>query len=218
MIKMIERKLDLKACKKSLKKLSRFLKDNREIDETGSNGLQTFFLSNPDLILLMGDCFFPAMSPAAYQKEFSIIGEFRADFAISDAGKSKFLFVEFEDAKKNSVFVKKGKGKAQERYEWARRFEHGFSQVVDWHYRMDDLNRTAKFAEHFGSHDIDYDGILIIGRDEFIKNDGGMARLKWRKEKTNINNHRIHCLTFDMLLCELTGRFDAIDSIHKGNL
>lgn len=218
MIKMLDKSLDLDACRQSLINLSDFLKKRTEIEETGPDGLQEFFIKNPDLLLLIGDCFFPSLTPAAYQKEFSIVGEFRADFAISNALKSKFLFVEFEPAKKDSIFSEKSDGKTIVSYEWATRFEHGFSQVVDWHYRMDDLARTSKFEEHFGASNVEYDGLLVVGRDSFVHSAGGKARLAWRKEKTIINSRRIHCLTFDALLIELQGRFDAIDAIKSGKL
>lgn len=218
MIKMIEKTLDLTTCGQSLDNLEALLKNNREISETGQNGLQEFFTSHPDLILLMGDCFFPGLSPAAYQHEFSIIGEFRADFAVCNQLKSKFLFIEFEDAKKDSVFVTKSNGRTSISYEWSPRFEHGYSQVVDWHYRMDDLKRTFKFSEHFGQTDITYDGLLVIGRNEFLKEANGANRLKWRKEKTIINSARIHCITFDELFEELRGRYNTILSIVSGKL
>ena len=116
------------------------------------------------------------------------------------------------------MFVKKTDGKTVITYEWSPRFEHGFSQVVDWHYRMDDLRRTSKIQEHFGSNVLDYEGILIIGRDEFIRDAGGESRLRWRKEKVFIDNHRVHCLTFDGLLTELTGRFEFIDAIRSDKM
>lgn len=218
MIEMCNKKLDIDACRESLKKLSDFLINNNEIAETGTGGLQEFFINNPDLLLLAGDCFFPSLVPTAYQHEFSVIGEFRADFAISNTGKSKFLFIEFEDAKKDSIFKPKTKGKTVISYDWSHKFEHGFSQIIDWHYRMDDLKRTSKFEEHFGLDNIDYDGILVIGRDSFLKDIGGSKRLNWRKEKTIINSRRIHCLTFDSLQTELQGRFDAIEAIINGDI
>jgi hypothetical protein len=215
MIKMIDRKIEFESCKRSLHDLSELLNNNRELEETGSKGLQEHFETHPDLLLLMGDCFLPSLSPAAYQREFSILGEFRADFAISNEDRSKFLFIEFENAKEDSVFVKKTDGKTVITYEWSPRFEHGFSQIVDWHYRMDDLRRSSKIQEHFGSNVLDYEGILIIGRDEFIRDAGGGSRLRWRKEKVLVDNHRVHCLTFDGLLTELAGRFEFIEAIRS---
>lgn len=218
MIKMVQKNLDLPACEQSLLALEAFLSSNLEIEETGAGGLQEFFENHPDLLLLMGDCFFPSLSPHYYGKEFSILGEFRADFAISDKSQSKFLFVEFESAKTDSVFVTKYDGKTITSYDWSPRFEHGFSQVVDWQYRMDDLGRTSRLEEHFGSAKVDHEGILVVGRDHFVKKAGCLSRLAWRKEKVVINSKRVHCLTFDGLLIELRGRYDAISEVLAGNL
>lgn len=217
MIKMIEKQFKKDICQDSLVEFSSFLRDKTEIEETGNGSLQEFFINHSDLLLLMGDCFFPNMYAAAYQKEFSILGEFRADFAISNSCKSKFLFVEFEPAKRESVFAKKTDGKGIVSYEWSDKFEHGFSQILDWHYRMEDLRRTARFQEHFGSEDVEYEGILVVGRDCFVKEVGGMARLNWRKDKTVIDSRKIYCMTYDKLFRELQGRMNSIDITKARN-
>lgn len=201
-------------CEKSLHQFASFLSTNLEIKETGKNSLQEFFKDHPDLILLMGD-FYTSMTPACYQVELSINNEFRMDFAVSDDKKSRFLFIEFEDAKKESIFRKKSNGKRSNSYEWSKRYEHGFSQLVDWHYRMDDLKRTNKFAEHFGSSHVDYQCILIIGRTQFLEEAGCQSRFRWRHENTLINSKVVHCVTFDMLLDELKGRLDGINALKS---
>ena len=214
MINMVAKCLDITACRQALSCLSNFLAHNHELAESGPGGLQEFFSSNPDLLLLAGDCFGPgSFAPAAYKCEFSIFSEFRADFAVANAAKDKFLFIEFEDAKRGSVFKAKTSGSSTTSYEWSKRFEHGYSQVVDWHYRMDDMSGTSRLEEAFGVPNIDYDGLLVIGRDHFIREAGGVARLRWRKDKTIINSRRIHCLTFDALLSEIAGRLQAIEAV-----
>lgn len=211
MINMISKKFDLSSCKKSLDEFAKFLRSKDEIDEEGPSGILTFFKRNPDLLLLAGDCFFPSMSPAAYLPEFSILGDFRADFAVANESKSKFLFIEFEPAKNDSVFRKKRVGKTMVSYEWGSSFEHGFSQIIDWHHRMDDLQRTSKFEGHFGCANVDYDGILVVGRDCFVKEAGGTSRLNWRKSRTIINNRQVRSLTYDGFFDELLGRFHSIE-------
>jgi hypothetical protein len=213
MINMITKHLDLSSCKKSLDEFSNFLLSKVEIDEDGSSGSLAFFRENPDLLLLAGDCFFPSMAPAAYLPEFSILGDFRADFAVANGVNSKFLFIEFEPAMKDSVFKKKKHGKTMISYEWGSSLEHGFSQIVDWHHRMDDLQRTSKFEEYFGSVNVDYDGILVVGRDCFVKEVGGTSRLNWRKSRTVINNRQIRSLTYDGFFNELLGRFKSIEHL-----
>lgn len=215
MITMDARLLDLAQCRKDLKALEDLLTAQEEIAETL---LLNFFTERPDLLLLMGDTFFPSMNPAAYQRELSVLGEFRADFAVANALHDKILLVEFESAMSNSVFVKKGKSSRSVTYQWSARFEHGFSQVVDWYYRIDDLQRSHRYHEHFGADQVAFEGILVIGRDKFVSAAGCEERLEWRKTKTNIDSRHLYVLTFDRLFQELQGRLECIVAIQAGDL
>ncbi|MFZ2725716.1 MAG: hypothetical protein WAX77_05670 [Methylococcaceae bacterium] len=103
MILLDEKKFDISECENSLIKLANLLASKKEFSETE---LHTFFNDNSDLLLLMGNCF-NCQSAQYYRSEFSIFNEFRADFVIANRKKSKFLFVEFEDAKENSIFKPK---------------------------------------------------------------------------------------------------------------
>lgn len=208
---MIDLKFSLPSCKTALAELKILLATKPELDETGPDGLQEFFWERPALLLLMGKCFGPTMKASSYQREFSIFNEFRADFAVCNQTKDRFLFVEFEDAKSDSVFAKKADGARSVSYQWSPRFEHGFSQVVDWHFRMHDYRRTSKLEEHFGSQPIAYIGILVIGRDQHVKGTGNSQRLAWRRETTVIDSEPLRCLTFDELAFELEERLTEID-------
>ena len=119
------------------------------------------------------------------------------------------MFVEFEPAKRDRVFSVKHSGKSSVSYEWAKPFEHGYSQLIDWHYLMDDMERTSRFQEHFGVDHVSYDGLLVIGRDSFVNEAGCSRRLRWRKEKIVVNSRRLHCLTFDALASEIQGRYET---------
>jgi hypothetical protein len=218
MIRMKDRALDAEACRTAVDEFDKLLSSRDEIEESGPNGLLEFFSAHPDLLILMGDLLLPSLSPTAYQKEFSILGEFRADFAVANKNKSKFVFIEFESAERESVFVQKGSSPGTISYEWARRFEHGYSQVVDWHYRLDDLSGSSKFYEHFGHRNIEFEGVLVVGRDKFVQEAKGEERLKWRKEHTLINNRKLRCMTFDLLLSEMRGRLEFIADILNGRL
>jgi hypothetical protein len=216
---MVDKELDVPSCRQAVSSLASFLASNNELAESGKGGLQEFFLEDPDLLLLAGDCFGPrSFTPAAYKSEYSIFGEFRADFAVANATRDKFLFIEFEDAKRDSVFKEKTSGSSSISYEWSKRFEHGYSQVVDWHYRMDDMSGTSRLEESFGVSMVEYDGLLVIGRDHFIREAGGVSRLRWRKDKTVVNSRRIHCLTFDALLSEIAGRLETIEAILSSQI
>lgn len=212
MITMTAKKLDWTQVKTDLDALEKLLRDNDELEETGSGSLQEFFTARPNLLLLMGRAFCPGLRAAAYLPECSIFHEFRADYAIANKERSKFLFVEFENAKKYSIFAKKAESDGHTSYQWSKVFEHGFSQVVDWYFRIADYRKTSKIEEHFGAQKIDYVGILVLGRDHFLKQAGLTQRFEWRRANTVINSQPLFCFTFDELAQELKGHYEsAID-------
>ena len=121
------------------------------------------------------------MLPGAYQDEQGLFGEFRADFAVANAERSRFLFVEFENAKADSIFQRKGNkasGSTNPSYECSARFEHGFSLVVDWHFRIDDYRNSSKLAETLRPEFIAFEGLVVIGRDEFLRRHGMTRRFR----------------------------------------
>lgn len=204
MLTLLEYSFDIDECDRQLQELDDFLRRNSEISETGENGLQKFFSDRPNLILLLGFWSF-GLEPSLYKPEASLFSnEFRADFVVANRSRRKFIFVEFEDATKNSIFKTKTQrsSSANISYEWSSRYERGLSQVIDWHYRMDDYERTQKFEEYFGHRDVSYTGLLVIGRSAFLEGNGLMRRFQWRTEKTIVNSKPIHCMTFDQLLQE----------------
>lgn len=218
MIKLEPGTLDLAQCEKSLDEYEDFLNATKEIEETGLGSLQEFFEKRLDLLLLMGDMFGPGFWPTHYQKEFTLFNEFRADYVVSDQTKQKFLFIEFEDAKEHSIFSEKSDSKTGTSYHWSRRFEHGFSQIVDWQFRIDDYRRSIKVEEHFGSDDIAFQGVLVIGRDCFLKKHGTQRRFDWRLKNITVQSRPIHCLTFDKLRREMVGRLENLKLLLAGNL
>lgn len=212
MITLFPHKFDIQECERELQELKTLLTKNLEIAETGKNGLQKFFSDRPNLILLLGYWHF-GLEPALYKPEVSLFSnEFRADFVVADRQKKKFVFIEFEDAKENSIFkMKSGQSDSSNTsYEWSPRYEHGLSQVIDWYYRMDDYERTNKFEEYFGHNQVNYTGLLVIGRDQFLQQSGLMKRFLWRSNKTIINSKPLHCITFDKLLEESMEKLSTI--------
>ncbi|ELS30716.1 MULTISPECIES: Shedu anti-phage system protein SduA domain-containing protein [Pseudanabaena] len=161
MIHLINHRFDINECDRQLQELQNFLATNPSIPETGENGLQNFFADRPNLILLLGYWHF-GLEPSFYKPEVSLFNnEFRADFVVADREKKKFVFIEFEDAMEDSIFKLKSRKSdlANTSYDWASRYEHGLSQVIDWYYRMDDYERTNKFEEYFGHRHVSYTGV-----------------------------------------------------------
>jgi hypothetical protein len=146
------------------------------------------------------------------------MNEFRADYVVCDADRERFLFIEFEDARQDSIFAVKSDGQTGTTYQWSRRFEDGFSQIVDWHFRIEDYRRTSKLQEHFGSDSIVFQGVLIIGRDRFLESQGTRSRFDWRIANTNIHSRPIHCFTFDKLYREMAGRLKNLKLVRSGGV
>jgi hypothetical protein len=136
--------------------------------------------------------------------EFDLFGDYTCDLAIGDSTSHNFCFVEFEDASPNSVFIKK-RGKSTP--EWSPRFEHGFSQILDWFRILEDQQRTAQFNARLGAETIQYLGLLVIGRRQFL-DDAQYQRMRWRSEQVQVGARQVHCITFDELFQTLSLKLD----------
>lgn len=212
MIQLKELPYDRAASIADIDALEQRLKDvSAEIGETE---LHELFSDRPQLLLALGDIYGPIMLPGAYQDEQGLFGEFRTDFIVSDEERSRFLFIEFEDAKVDSIFKQKNhSGSTSPSFEWSSRLEHGLSQVLDWHFRVDDYRSSSKITETFGPDFLTYEGLVVIGRDEFLRRQGLKRRFEWRVQKTVVDSKNIRCVTFDHLLRELQGRVKSLRAV-----
>lgn len=144
--------------------------------------------------------------------EYQLFGDFSCDLVVGDSSTGWYCFVEFENADNKSVFEKR---KPKETPEWSRRFEHGFSQIVDWFWKLDDMKKTTDLESRFERNLIQYYGMLVVGRDEnleFRERD----RKRWRLGKVLIDSKQIFCVTFDELYSDLNGRLQNYFAIGKG--
>src|SRR5207247_639988 len=123
------------------------------------------------------------------------MGDLAAGVVLGNQEKGVCCVIEFEDGKPDSIFTKV---KKKSTTEWSRRFEHGFSQLVDWFYSLDDFKKTERFAGNFGHGHITFFGLLILGRNAGLS-ESDRNRLKWRTERVRVDSHTIECLTLDDL-------------------
>jgi hypothetical protein len=190
---------DLTQCRKELDRFQLLLASKKELSER--HDLQPLFKDCPQLAAFIGTSL-PDIGPAnrlAY--EFQIFGDYAADLVIGNYEKKTFCAIELEDARPNSVFNKL-EGRATS--EWGRRFEHGFSQLIDWFFAFDDHKNSAGFTKHFGYGHVEFFGMLVIGRSSDIS-EHDRTRLRWRSGKVSVNTHKICCRTFDELCEGLNG-------------
>jgi len=196
-------------CRTELAAFRKLLDSNRELRERKQ--VQQFFKKRKQLSAFIGT-FAVNLGPAKLIAfEFPFMGDFSADIVLGNRETSTFCVVEFEDGKSNSIFKKVANKSTTE---WSPRFEHGFSQLVDWCCTLDDFKKTDRFAKDFGHGHIRFTALLILGRNAGVS-EQDRKRLRWRTEKVRIDSHTVECLTFDDLYESLNMRISFYPEASK---
>jgi len=159
-----------------------------------ANDISPFFKSHPQLASLIASIVLPHNIDRICS-EFDLFGNFRCDWAVGSIADQSYALIEFEDARRDSIFATVQKYNNQ----WSTRFEHGFSQIVDWFWVLDHYRDNLDFRRRFGVGHIRFHGILVIGRNKFLTHEQ-RQRLVWRLDRVSINTHKVSCITFDDLL------------------
>jgi hypothetical protein len=186
-------KLDPKQCRAEIAEFGVLLKSKKALSER--KDIQPFFKSRLQISAFIGS-YMRDIGPATeYAFEYPVHGDFAVDLVVGDQAHRRFCVIEFEDGREDSIF-KRASGKSMS--EWSQRFEHGFSQIVDWFTLLDDLKNTKRFQKDFGTNHIRFSALLVIGRDAGVDDDD-RVRLDWRTEKVRVDSHPVECVTFDGL-------------------
>jgi hypothetical protein len=193
---------DAQQCRQELKMLRRLLVGSRVLKER--DDILPLFKRCLHLSASLGDYHRGIVNPDLVAHEYDLFGDFSCDLVAGDSRQGAYLFVEFEDAAPQSIFVRR-KGKASP--EWAPRFERGFSQLVDWFYKLADMEKTDEYTGRFGGKTNACVGLLVVGRSETL-GEREERRLRWRQDKVLVNSNKIHCVTFDQLHQDLRLRLD----------
>jgi len=104
-------------CRADLDLFERLLAENPDLSEREQ--ILPFFRAHPHLSLLLG-VYNPgvvAIEILAY--ELSLFGQFTSDVVVGDWRRKRYCLVEFEDGKRNSIFVRRG---ARQTTDWTPRF------------------------------------------------------------------------------------------------
>jgi len=134
---------------------------------------------------------------------------FRCDIAVGQSITGDFTIIELEGAEPSSIFKARKGPRAYP--SWSGRFEGGFSQLVDWAWRIEHERPPAVTLEPiFGTTDPDIHYALIIGRDRDL-DASGRARLKWRRRNNGLANRGTTVWTYDDLLSFVSRRVDAAE-------
>ncbi len=209
MKKFLDLIFDRAACGRELAEFRDLLAANRELRERDQ--IQPFFEQRLQLSAFAASCIFAIGRVNRVALKFPMFGDFEADLVVGNSRERAFCFVEFEDAGEDSVFSRSGEKATRE---WSRRFEHGFSQLVDWFYLLDDMKNTQRRAQDFGYGQTRFHGLLVIGRSAGISDDE-RNRLLWRSARIVVNSHRIDCLTYDDLYDALCRRIELLSDASE---
>ncbi|MDZ8051453.1 MAG: Shedu immune nuclease family protein [Aulosira sp. ZfuVER01] len=200
--------IDLKQCLFELEEFKNLLLNSSELKE--NQDILPFFIQRLHLSAFIGSYVPQLVRFNQIKHEFTFYGDFRADLAVGDSVNNTYCFIEFEDATQDSIFIEKGRSTS----DWSPRFEHGFSQIIDWFWKIDDFKNTSLARSIFGSENIEFYGILVIGRDYFIS-PIDQARLKWRLNKVLVDSRKVICITFDQLARDIRDRLSLYPLIYE---
>lgn len=190
---------DTDRCRAELQQFRELLESADELEER--KVLLPFFRQAQHLSAFIGSYFSYIESFDRIAYEYSLFGDFACDLVVGDARRQAYCFIEFEDARRDSIFVQRTRSTP----EWSPRFEHGFSQLVDWMWSLDDTRHSTSFVHRFGSGHVRMFGMLIIGRGSELSH-REQHRLDWRLERVLIDSKQIFCVTYDQLLVDLESR------------
>jgi hypothetical protein len=192
----LSRVIDFQNCQFQLEEFEKLLNYKEELSE--KHDLAPFFKQRQDLVSLIGHLHPSINKSDKYAHEFDIFGDFSSDFALGDSRRGAFCFVELEDARRNSIFKDVGRATT----DWSPRFEHGYSQIIDWSYKLDEMEKLDFFEDRFGFRSIDSFSMLVIGRSKFLS-EQEKRRMKWRERHVVVRSQQVRCFTYDELLAEL---------------
>lgn len=199
-------RFDPRLCRTQLDELKTHLDNHSRLNERSD--VLPFFRKREHLAAFIGS-YFPYISDFdRLAFEYDIFGDFKADLVIGDSKSGWYCFIEFEDASSTSIFEQKG-GRATRA--WSTRFEHGFSQITDWFWKLADMEGTREFISRFGNEYTGYEGMLIIGRTLDLAQKE-RDRLRWRRDRVLADSKHIHCVTFDELYDHLDARLRSYEA------
>ncbi len=196
---------DYLQCRAQVEEFRTCLGSKDELSE--QNDILPFFRDRPQMAVLFGMFNRRIGLADRIAWEFDIFGDFACDLAVGEWDQGTYCLVEFEDAREDSVFKKKGQKATRE---WGPRFEHGWSQIIDWAHKLDTRSPSADLLARFGRYEIHYETVLVIGRDKHL-NEGERQRLAWRNENVGFQMKQVLCMTFDELLRRFTGWLDFVE-------
>lgn len=199
---------NLEQCRRELKLFRELLDSKTDLEE--ARDVKPFFEAHQQLAVYLGSYDYHISRYDRLAYEYQPFGDFSCDLVVGDSVTKTYGFVEWEDATATSLFRQQGKKATPE---WSSRFEHGYSQIIDWFGKLDDMAHTDEFETRFGGRHIQYFGLLVAGRDEALAHPRERRRWVWRSRKVVVNSLHILCVTYDQLYHFLFDKLDAIPQV-----
>jgi hypothetical protein len=187
--------------RRELDAFTRLLKSKSNLSERDE--IIPFFKARKHLTAYIGTLYLNIAVATEVCYEFDIGGNFRADILLGSKADGKFCVVEFEPGQEGALFKKQ----RRKNPEWSSRFEHAFSQIVDWFYALADGASSREFRDTFGDEEITFASLLVMGRDAEL-DDSKRRRLTWRTNKVLIDSNTVTCITFDQLHDDLKRKYE----------
>jgi hypothetical protein len=186
---------DKRKVKKELAAFDKLLGDEtKELEEKVD--ILPFFKRHLHLSALVGCCRHSLIAlPDLMKHEYGVVGAHVCDLVVGQETTNAFCVVEFEDAKKSSVF----KAQRGDRVpEWSPRLGKGFDQILDWLCALDGIRHSDLFRHAFGTSLASFCGLLVIGRRGRLTTPL-RERLLWRSQKVHVDGGPVTILTYDDL-------------------
>lgn len=148
--------------------------------------------ARPQMACLLGSVLnIPAPDLIAF--ELTMKGIYRTDLVLGNHAARTFGLIEFEPAKKTTLFKK---GTKQYRY-WGSGLEHGFGQIIDWAWVRDDHPNDTVLENSFGGKIKKSAFAVIAGRDDGIVGPLEQSRFEYRRNLVAIGGHSAQIMTYD---------------------
>jgi hypothetical protein len=197
---------DVQKCRTELSEFGELLKKKPTLSE--QKDILPFFKTREHLSAFIGNLNTYNSNYDSVAHELSIFGDFTSDLAVGDKTHHAYCLVEFEDASESSIFQQT----PRHHPDWSKRFEHGFSQLIDWMWKMEDQKPTKAFRDLFGSSTINAIPMLVIGRSSFLSS-SEKERFAWRRNSVSILGSPVICFTYDELFDTLQKKASFIPAI-----
>jgi hypothetical protein len=197
-------------CRQELAAFRALLDGKRELEEKAD--LKPFFEANQHFSALLGSYGWDNAHYDLLAFQYQLFGDFSCDLVVGDSNRKAYGLVELEDATAGCLFRQQGRKATPE---WATRFEHGFSRILDWFWKLDEVAHTEEFVERFGDRRAPFFGLLVAGRDEHLAHPRERRRWQWRARKVLVNSLPIRFVTYDQLCQDLSIKLGGLHAAAR---